>query len=457
MKDEMIIPVRGDNLVHDESQFSGYAFSASFPTCAQEVSRIVEACRAAGETITIHGSLTAMNGAGVPLGGHCMSTQKLCRVSYDAQTQTVWAETGATFQAIEQAVRRDSDMTREFPAAPTEKTATLGGALSFETKGLRSLRYGSVSDFVTELEYCDSKGSLHRLRRGEACFDLLLGSEGMCVVLTGARLSTVPLAASVWGLLFFFAADDAAAAFAAQAGNLACVSAMEYYDRRCFALAEEYKSSLSAISGLPAFPAGQHAAVYLELESDREDEIETAAETLLTHAESCGGDPDMTWTAVGDEIVLLRDLHHAVSECLNMKTAQHHALDSRVKKLSYPIYLTNGTQKDILRYYRDIAGNTGLDYLLFGHFGERQILCLHLLPHDSETYRKGKELLKKLCCDDTRNGCLALRKCGIGKLYRELYCATAPIDELNKRIKAKLRFDPEKMFNPGNMFTETVL
>lgn len=457
MKHEMIFPVRGDKLVHDESQYSGIAFSASFPESTQDVSRIVKICREAGDTITVHGSLTGMNGAGVPLGGHCMGMEKFCRAAYDADTQTLWAEAGATFQTIEQTVRRESGMTREFPVGPTEKTATLGGALSFDTTGLRSFRYGPLADYVLEVEFCDSQGEVRRLTRGEDGFELLLGSEGMCAVLTGARLATVPLAPAVWGLVFFFPSDGAAAGFADRAETLPCVSVLEYLDQGCFSLLESYRTSLSAVAALPSVPAGQQAAVYLELEGTDEDEIEQATESLIVFAEEAGGDAEQTWTAVGDEVSLFRALHHAVSECLNMEIARFHAADSRIKRLSCPIRLTKERRLDIVKSYQDSLRETGLRYVLFGHFGAGRTITLNLLPASTAEYLCGKELLKQWCCEAARNDGAALQKCGIGKLYREIYCQTAPIEELNRRIKAKQKFDPDKVFNPGNMFTDTVL
>jgi FAD/FMN-containing dehydrogenase len=35
-----------------------------------------------------------------------------------------------------------------------------------------------------------------------------------------------------------------------------------------------------------------------------------------------------------------------------------------------------------------------------------------------------------------------------------LYCDTAPIEEMNARLKAKQKFDPTGIFNPYNMFGE---
>lgn len=456
MKHDIILPVGGNQVVHDESQFSGTAFSVSYPETLQDVSDIVRTCAQSGESITVHGSLTALNGAGVPLYGHCMDMQRLSQVTYDPQDQTVWAQAGASFQSIEQTVRRESHMTREFPASPTEKTATLGGGLSFHTAGLRSFRYGSVADHVLELEYCNNKGEIRRLARGQDGFDLFLGSEGMCGVITGARLSTVPLLPHVWGLIFFFDNDDTAMDFASRAEGLDCVSVLEYMDSACFRLADEYRDSLSALSGLPSAP-DHHAAIYLELESDQEESIEQAAEELLCAAEELGADPDKTWSASGDEVEQFRGLHHAITECVNMKIAQYHAEDSRVKRLAYPIRLTGEGRKAALQYYRHALADSGLDYLIFGHLCCRQVLTLNILSRSAQDYLRGKDLFTAWCAQDKKEGRYSMHRCGVGKLYRSLFCSTAPLDVLNKRIKSKQRFDPENRFNPGNMFTQTTL
>ena len=94
MKTAIITPLR-DAAIRDESLFTGIAHSASSPETAEDVCRIVRHCRDTGETITVHGSLTAMNGAGVPIRGHSMGLERLCHVSYDAETKTAWAQAGA--------------------------------------------------------------------------------------------------------------------------------------------------------------------------------------------------------------------------------------------------------------------------------------------------------------------------------------------------------------------------
>lgn len=456
MKNDIIVPMGADNVMRDESQYSGMAFSASFPTNAEQVCEIVLQCRDKGECITVHGSLTGINGAGVPNKGHSMNTSKLCAVEYDAEQNTIWAQAGATFSRIESTVRQKSGMTREFPASPTEKTATIGGALAFGAAGLRAFKVGNVAQYVLELEYCDNAGQIHRVKRGEEDFDLLLGSEGMCAIITAAKLSTAVIARAVWGFIFFFKTDERAADFADCVAEMKAVSVLEYIDRASFELVEEFKSSLSAISGLVGMPEGENAAIYLEMEAATEEEIEAAAEDLMEIAVENESDPDIAWTAVGDEVEVFRSLRHAVSECVNMVIARHHITDSKVKKLSMAIKFSDRNRGEILQYYRQQLENTALSYVIFGHLGSFSPY-VNIIPTTASEYSRGKELAKAWCQEAFANGGCAFVECGVGKLYRDLYCETAPIEELNRKIKTKRRFDAENLFNPGNMFSDTIL
>ena len=217
-------------ILQDESLFSGWADSTSAPATTEELCAVLRYCREMGLPVTVRGSLTAMNGAGVPSGGHSMSMERLNRVDYDPDTQTIWAQAGACFQKIEQTVRRETGGMREFAASPTEKTATIGGALCFATSGIRALGYGTVAQQVLELEYCDNTGAVRTVDQNSEECKLLLGSEGMCAVITGVRLATTLVPGENWGLIFFLDSEDRAAELASSIRNLPGVTALEYLD-----------------------------------------------------------------------------------------------------------------------------------------------------------------------------------------------------------------------------------
>ena len=76
MKESILIhPLSDSNSVRDESFFTGHAFSASSPETADEVRQVILCCAAHGITITPHGGLTGINGAGTATNNHSMNLQ----------------------------------------------------------------------------------------------------------------------------------------------------------------------------------------------------------------------------------------------------------------------------------------------------------------------------------------------------------------------------------------------
>ena len=90
MKESILIhPLSDSNSVRDESFFTGHAFSASSPETADEVRQVILFRRAAhGITITPHGGLTGINGAGATAtNNHSMNLQHLNRRFLPCQRQ----------------------------------------------------------------------------------------------------------------------------------------------------------------------------------------------------------------------------------------------------------------------------------------------------------------------------------------------------------------------------------
>lgn len=454
MKEPLIHPLGVANIIRDESQFFGYAFSASSPNNAAEVSEIVLQCKKTGETITPHGGLTGINGAGAASNNHTMSLQRLTHLEYRETDHTLWAEAGATFASIETAIRKESNMTREFPASPTEKSATIGGAISFGALGLRSYKYGNVSSFVTEIEYCDCHGNIQTCDTNSPEIHSLFATEGMCAIITGVRLKTTPIPDVLWGVMIFFPDSLKAAQFSDAICDQKSISVLELLDANSFSIIEEYRSTISAIGRIPNIPSMQQAAIYIELEGSSEEELTTVAEGLLELTEKYNGDSDNIWTVMGDEVESLRLLRHTISECINLKIAEYHRHDIRIKKLSCSCFFPQKTREEIIKYYQNDLADTNLSGIIFGHIGSKKPY-VNILPTTNEEYYIAKSLIERWCKDAFSSGGSAFSECGVGKLYRNIFCNTAPIDLLSRRIKLKQKWDPTQLFNPGNMFVNT--
>ena len=431
------IQMKEGTILRDESLFSGKAESLSAPETVEQVCCIINHCRENGMPVTVRGALTAMNGAGVPLRGHSMSMERLNQVEYDPETQTIWAQAGANFQLIEQTVRKESAGKREFAAAPTEKTATIGGALSFATSGIRARRCGTVAQQVLELEYCDSTGNLHRITREDKTMSDLLGSEGMCAVITGVRLATTEAPDENWGLIFFLDSEDRTAEFAGRIQNLPGVSVLEYLDSGCLNLMKTVGREITAVSRLPEPPSGAVAAIYLELEAEDDAQMEEFAEGILVEADAVGADPDCSWSTVGVEVEKFRELHHAIQDCINLKTSRYHKEDAVVTRLTYPV-----CAKSALERRQELAGE-GLEAVVFGHWDETLPLGIHIFAENAQQYRKAKEIMARWYREDAAQGCIAVPQRGVGKVYRDVLTV--------ERLQSlKSAYDPEGLLNPGN-------
>ncbi|MBC5744146.1 FAD-binding oxidoreductase [Lachnospiraceae bacterium MD308] len=454
MEQSLLIRSLGeDNSVRDESLFTGHAFSASSPQTTEEVCEIVRHCLANGVAITPHGGLTGINGAGTAAGNHSMSLQHLNGLTYRKEDDTLWAQAGATFSEIENIVRKESNMTREFPASPTEKSATVGGAISFHASGLRSYKYGSVSDFVMEIEYCDCHGHLHFCNISDDDLHDLFGSEGMFAIITGVRLRTVATPKALWGLMFFFPDNLYAAEFADAIMDQEHISVFEFCDSKSFEFVHEFRSQISSISRIPDIPSSDQSAIYLELEGEDEEILEAAAENLLDLTATYHGDPDNVWTVTGNEVESFRLLRHAISECINLKAAQFHARDVRIKKISCSCSFPDKNSLEIIKYYQDSLTKNKLTGIIFGHIGSGRPY-VNILSHSSEEYDKAMELIEEWCSKAYKSRGCAFFECGVGKLYRDTFYKSAPIDLLNKRIKSKQKWDPDGLFNPENMLLQ---
>lgn len=451
MKESLLIQSLGkNNSIRDESLFTGYAFSTSSPRTVDEVTQIVQYCVTNGITITPHGGLTGINGAAAATHNHSMNLQHLTGVSYRAEDHTLWILAGTTFSEIETAARKESNMTREFPASPTEKSATIGGALSFGARGLRSYKYGSVSDLITEIEYCDHKGELHLCNITDNNSHDLFNSEGMFGIITRVRVRTVPIPKVLWGLLFFFPDNICAAKFADAITLKENISVFELFDSKSFELLHEFRSQISSISRIPELPSSGQAAVYLELEGECEETLEETAEHLLELTAEHQGNPDNIWHVVGDDVETLRLMRHAVSECINLKVADLHSQDVQIKKLSCACWFPDKNKFELIQYYQDSLTENHLSGVIFGHIGSGNPY-VNILAYSADEYHKARILIEKWSKEAFETGGHAFSECGVGKLYCDIFQRAAPIELLNKRIKLKQKWDPNGIFNPQNM------
>jgi FAD/FMN-containing dehydrogenase len=171
------------------------------PGSTAEVSEAVRRCALQGLAIVPAGGRTGLAGGAVALEGApavVLSLERLNRIrNVDARDFSIVAEAGCVVQQV-QAAAAAAD--RLFPIAwGAQGSAQVGGMLSTNAGGIRTLRWGNARELVLGLEVVLPDGrvldDLRRVRKdnsGYALRHLFIGAEGTLGVITAAAMRLVP-------------------------------------------------------------------------------------------------------------------------------------------------------------------------------------------------------------------------------------------------------------------------
>jgi len=182
--------------------YRGTPIAVVKPGSTEEVAEVVR--RAAQDALTIvpAGGRTGLcGGAVVSANGPAaivLSMERMNRIrSIDARDFSIVAEAGCVVQNVQQAA---ADANRLFPIQwGAQGTAQIGGMLSTNAGGIRTLRWGNARELVLGLEVVLPDGrvldDLRRVRKdnsGYALRHLFIGGEGTLGIITAAALRLQP-------------------------------------------------------------------------------------------------------------------------------------------------------------------------------------------------------------------------------------------------------------------------
>lgn len=172
------------------------------PGTTPEVAEVVRRCAASGLAVVPAGGRTGLCGGAVPPANGplsvVLSLERLNRVrDLDARDFSVVAEAGCVVQSVQQAA---AEAGRLFPIQwGAQGTAQIGGMLSTNAGGIRTLRWGNARELVLGLEVVLPDGrvldDLRRVRKdnsGYALRHLFIGGEGTLGIITAAAMRLQP-------------------------------------------------------------------------------------------------------------------------------------------------------------------------------------------------------------------------------------------------------------------------
>ena len=225
-------------------RYLGHATALVRPGTADAVAAVLRTCRDAGAYVTVQGGRTSLVAGTVPEHNDVLlSTERLIDIDdVDTSRQRVRAGAGVTLAALQRA----ADAVRLLVGVDlaARDSATVGGMVSTNAGGLRTVRYGTMGDQVLGLEIALPDGSVVH---GEA--SLFVGAEGTLGVITAVDVRLHPVPDHRVTALCGFANLESLVAAGRIFREIETIAALELIDGRAAALAAEHLGLPNPVAG----------------------------------------------------------------------------------------------------------------------------------------------------------------------------------------------------------------
>jgi glycolate oxidase subunit GlcD len=241
-----------------------------FPLSTEAVVGIVRACNDEGVPFLARGAGTGLSGGATPVDGCVLiECSRMCRVlSIDAINRTATVQPGLINAQLSEAV---APLGLYYAPDPSSQSAcTIGGNVAENSGGPHTLKYGTTSPHVLELEVVLPDARVVRLGRRDGHrvgYDLcaaFVGSEGTLGIATAVTVRLLPLPEKIETLLAAFADLPGACRVVSDVIAAGIVpAALELIDDRTI---DAVEASVYAAG----YPRGARAVLLIELDGDAE-------------------------------------------------------------------------------------------------------------------------------------------------------------------------------------------
>lgn len=450
------------------------------PATADDVPILVRWAREVNVTLVPRASGSSMPGGAIGRGV-IVDLSRLDSIDApDRETRRIAVGPGAIRNTVDTRARSAG---LRFPVDPSSGAfCSIGGMVSTNAAGARTLRFGATRRWVHALDCVFADGSRSKLRRGEPTHgvrpvdrfladvasairsaadsvatttlrknssgfgladyassgelvDLLVGSEGTLGIIVGVELDLTELPGATASLLASYASLDAAVIGADEARR-GGASACELLDRTFLDVAAR---------GAPLpIPANTDAVLLIELEASNADDASARAHTLASLLEKNGA----TGVAIGldhDEEERLWALRHAASPILSR-------LDPSLKSMQF---IEDGVVPpsrlaDYVRGVRAALSAHDVPGVIFGHAGDAHVHVNPLIDVRRDGWRdRVSGVLADVVDLTAKLGGSLSGEHGDGTLRAPLLSRTTNALALELGRRVKQAFDPDGVFNPG--------
>ncbi len=486
---------------YDASNYRVPPLAVVFPRSTEDVVAALAVCRETGTPLISRGGGTSMAGNAIGPGVVLDFSRYMNRIhGIDEAAGTVAVDPGVVLAVLSREVEQTTGNRFTFAPDPSSKNrATVGGSLGNDACGNHSVRYGRTSDHVVELDVVTSDGArltatatglrathpkdraaaarataltdslkklahnnladfrteLGRIQRQVSGYHLanllpekgfnvaraLVGSEGTCVIVTGARMKLVPKPASA--LLVCLGYADVVDA-ARDIGTILEFSpaAVEGIDE-AIVDTMRFRRGEGAVLGLPEGKAW----LYVDLDGDDPAEVGAQADRLLARLTENG------------RLVAGRPVPDATERASLWRVREDGAgLSSRLSTggESWPGWEDSAVAPenlaDYLSDFRQLLERYGLQGVMYGHFGAG---CMHIrITYDLRT-EEGRAVFRTFSGEAARlvvrHGGSLSGEHGDGRARSQLLPLMYSPRLLESFSAYRRLWDPAGILNPGSL------
>ena len=473
----------------DASNTEGFCDAVVYPETAKDVISILQRANAEKIKVTVCGNKTGLAGGSVPSGGIVLSTEKLNKILETNENEK--------YAVVESGVLLSNFLgelkTKKlyYPPDPTELNCFLGGTVATNASGSKTFKYGPTRDFVLGIEIILPTGELLILERGQNfakkselsiisdsgkkinltipsvkslptkntagyyckenmdAIDLFIGSEGTLGVFTKLKLKLLKAPENILSAVIFFNSEEDGLNFIETSRNQSYTTRKKGLSISIDALALEYfdKFALDFLrNDFPNIPTDAKSAVWFEQELD-ETSSNHITDLWIELIEKHDGDLGHSWIAMNEkDKAQFIEFRHRISAKVN-----EFITSRNLRKLGTDFAVPDNELKNFYFQLKNDVNKAGLDYVIYGHFGNSHI-HLNMLPKNAVEFETAKTIYYNMCISAIKSGGTFAAEHGVGKNKKELLYEMYGKNVIDGMFRIKKILDPNLILGSGNIF-----
>ncbi|MCD1294235.1 FAD-binding protein [Methanocella sp. CWC-04] len=453
MLEELQSIVGRDRVTADPAELYCYSFDSSYirgqadyvvrPKNTEEIAEIVKLAARKKVPIVPRGSASGLTGGSVPVkGGIVFDMANMNRIlEIEIENLQAVIEPGVIHRDLNNELIRHGFF---FPPDPgSSDMCTVGGLIANGGSGMHSVKYGTVKDYVLDLEVVLPNGDIintgckaPKTSSGYDLTRLFVGSEGTLGIITKARLKIYPLPETKSIVMANFdRIEDAGRAAVATLSSGVIPAAMEIMDG----------SAISAVKQIdPTLDIPDVEAMLLFEVDGYKESVARQVEMVCSACEKCNGRTTVAKNKKEEEKLwsARRLVGVAITKLNPGKVRVYEAEDIGVPIKDVPF---------MLKKIQEIGKKHGMPLVTYGHIGDGNLHTGIAIDQRNEEEWKKVHAIK----DDIYDIVLTLGGTLPGEhgtgVIRGSYMTRAHGKSYEVMKTIKRAIDPENIMNPGKM------